>query len=119
MNFPAVPNDVAATSTVLSGLRIETSALLMVTLEMLRLMLCPAVPAKVAVAFSFATVVVTVTAAPPGTIVYEDACALRSDATQSARVSASAAVPTNQRFDSTFTRTSRMPQAQRAANGAA
>jgi hypothetical protein len=65
--------DVAATKTVPSGFVIETFRLPVVDVPIvtpvtLRLMRWPEVPAKVTVAFSFATVVVITTGDPPTTM---------------------------------------------------
>jgi hypothetical protein len=68
-NFPVTPKVEAATRFVPSGLRMATVALDIVTLEILRLMLRPEVPANVALAVSPEAVVVTVTGAPPATMV--------------------------------------------------
>jgi hypothetical protein len=74
MKPPFLPIAVGATRFVPSGRTIETymlevSDVPMVTSLTSRLMRWPAVPLNVAVAFSFATVVVTVTGGPPGVMV--------------------------------------------------
>jgi hypothetical protein len=73
MKPPFVPMLVAVTRAVPSGFVIETLRLPVVdvpivTLLTFRLTRWPAVPANVSVAFSLATVVVTVTGAPPATM---------------------------------------------------
>src|SRR5262245_13068810 len=73
MKPPVVPTNVGATSVPPPGLRIDTLVLQqvdvpMVTLVIFRLILCDAVPLKIRAAFCPITVVVTVTAAPPGVI---------------------------------------------------
>jgi hypothetical protein len=68
-HFPVVPKLEAVTRFVPSDLRIATVALDIVTPEILRLILRPEVPENVALAVSPEAVVVTVTGAPPATIV--------------------------------------------------
>jgi hypothetical protein len=81
-------------------LRIETYALDIVELEIFRLMNWPALPEKVALAFSPEAVVVTVTGEPPATIVYEEALAVRSVPTTAARTRPRAAARINERLKS-------------------
>jgi hypothetical protein len=99
-NFPLVPNVEGATRFVPSGFWIETAALDIVTPEIFRLMVWPAVPENVALAFSPEVVVVTVTGGPPTTIVYEEALAVRSVATTAARMRPRAVARTNERLNS-------------------
>src|SRR5919108_1320545 len=82
----------------------------MVTLLTARLMRWPAVPLNVTVAFSLATVVVTVTGGPPGTMVYDDACAGGRAARKALAASRINAPRPNQRIH--FSRNDYLPDAR-------